>query len=394
MTNSLTPEIETMLAKIAELRPFIAERGPEGERQRKVVPEVFEALKDIGVFRASLPQRYGGLAAGVRDKLELSRAVARADGGSGWITAIILGNNWILGFFPKEAQDDVFLADPDACLSAVVPVSGRADKAEGGYRISGKWGYNSALSYTSWVLVAAVIHDENGEFMGTGQIMLPRAKVDEEDTWYVSGMKSSDSNTIVVDDVLVPDHHVLFHEQAISGVTATENDQGFRSAFVSSLTTWLIGPQLGLAEGIYDLVAEKALTKGIAYTTFETQADSTAVQLRIAKARLGIDTALLVARTLANELDDYANREENPDYLSRARIRANTGWITELLKEAVESLLDVHGSGAFADANPIQRHWRDLAIAARHALILPDVGYEVYGRTLLGRPGNEIAPLI
>ncbi|MBL5972788.1 MAG: oxidoreductase [Candidatus Leucobacter sulfamidivorax] len=393
-TSGFAPDIPTMIRRIDELRPLIAERASEGERQRRVTPEVFEALAEIGTFRASLPKRYGGYAAGVRDKMELSRAVARGDGGAGWITAIILGNNWILGQFPEQAQDDVFLADPDACCSGVIPVTGRADVVEGGYRVSGKWGYNSALGYTSWALIAAAIHDENGEFAGTAQFAVPRSQVSEEDTWFVAGLKSSDSRTVVADDVFVPAHRVLRHDAAMSGTGATENAQGFRSAFVASLSVWLIGPQLGMAEAVYDLVSEKALSKGIAYTSYETQADSTAVQLRIAKARLQIDTALKFARDIADTLDDYAERGESPDALTRTRMRAETGWITENLQAAVDSLLTVHGSGAFAEVNPIQRHWRDLEVAARHALILGDVGYEMYGRALLGRAPEEVSLLI
>jgi hypothetical protein len=43
--------------------------------------------------------------------------------------------------------------------------------------------------------------------------------------------------------------------------------------------------------------------------------------------------------------------------------------------------------------NPLQRIWRDSAVAARHAVILPSVGYEVYGKALLGRD-DQITPLI
>ena len=393
-TSKFAPDVPTMIQEIEKLRPFIAEHAAEGERQRRVLPEVFEALAEIGTFRASLPKKYGGYAAGVRDKIEISRAVARGDGGAGWITAIILGNNWILGQFPEQAQDDVFLENPDACTSGVIPVTGRADVTEGGFRLSGKWGYNSALGYTSWALVAAAIFDEQGEFAGTAQFAVPRSEVSEEDTWFVAGLRSSDSRTVVADDVFVPAHRVLRHESAMSGMGATENAQGFRSAFVASLSVWLIGPQLGMAEAIYDLVSEKALTKGIAYTSYEVQADSTAVQLRIAKARLQIDTALVFARQIGDTLDAYADRGESPDTLMRTRMRAETGWISDNLQQAVDSLLTVHGSAAFAEANPIQRFWRDLEVAGRHALILPDVGYELYGRSLLGRPADAVSPLI
>jgi hypothetical protein len=41
----------------------------------------------------------------------------------------------------------------------------------------------------------------------------------------------------------------------------------------------------------------------------------------------------------------------------------------------------------------LQRIWRDAATAARHAVDLPVVGYEVYGKPLLGVE-EAITPLV
>ncbi len=49
-------------------------------------------------------------------------------------------------------------------------------------------------------------------------------------------------------------------------------------------------------------------------------------------------------------------------------------------------LLDAHGAGSFAESNELQRYWRDANTAARHAGIQATVGYEVYGKSMLGVP--------
>jgi alkylation response protein AidB-like acyl-CoA dehydrogenase len=66
-------------------------------------------------------------------------------------------------------------------------------------------------------------------------------------------------------------------------------------------------------------------------------------------------------------------------------VRAATG--------AIDILLSAHGAGSFAQANPLQRIWRDSAVAARHAVTLPAVNYEIYGKALLDRD-DQITPLI
>ena len=38
----------------------------------------------------------------------------------------------------------------------------------------------------------------------------------------------------------------------------------------------------------------------------------------------------------------------------------------------------------YLEQNPLQRIWRDIGMAARHAGLSPAIGAEVYGRALLG----------
>jgi alkylation response protein AidB-like acyl-CoA dehydrogenase len=44
----------------------------------------------------------------------------------------------------------------------------------------------------------------------------------------------------------------------------------------------------------------------------------------------------------------------------------------------------VHGAGSFAEANPLQRIWRDLEVCSRHAVVNAEISKELYGRALLG----------
>jgi alkylation response protein AidB-like acyl-CoA dehydrogenase len=106
-----------------------------------------------------------------------------------------------------------------------------------------------------------------------------------------------------------------------------------------------------------------------------------------------IDTAHLHAYRAADDIDEAAARGTYPDYLTRARVRADTGWAVDHILKAINILLSAHGAGSFADSNPLQRIWRDSSVAARHAIVLPVVGYEVYGKALLGRE-DHITPLV
>ena len=88
----------------------------------------------------------------------------------------------------------------------------------------------------------------------------------------------------------------------------------------------LVGPQLGLGRAALDLVREKAAKKPISYTFFTAQADSVAFQLQLAEAAMLIDTAHLHAYRAADDIDRAAAAGVYPDFLARARVRADTGW--------------------------------------------------------------------
>ena len=78
--------------------------------------------------------------------------------------------------------------------------------------------------------------------------------------------------------------------------------------------------------------------------------------------------------------------------VERARQKAGFALTTELLSAALEKIMFVGGSSAFAYANELQRFWRDYNTAARHAIYLPDFGYEVYGAMRLGMNQTVVPP--
>jgi alkylation response protein AidB-like acyl-CoA dehydrogenase len=280
-------------------------------------------------------------------------------------------------------------------VSGVLAPTAESVRVEGGWRVTGRWYYNSGSWHASWAVLGIPITNEAGEVVDQGLALIPVSDMTVEDTWFVAGMKSSGSNCLVAEDVFVPEHRLLLVPPAIEGTYGSEHTEEtfYRAAFVPVLALVLVGPQLGMGRAALALVTEKAAKKPISYTFFEAQRDSVAFQLQIAEAAMLIDTAHLHAYRAADDIDNAASRGEYPDYLARARVRADTGYVAEKITRAIDLLLSAHGAGSFAEVNPLQRIWRDSATAARHAVVLPVVGYEVYGKALLGVE-EKITPLV
>ena len=155
----------------------------------------------------------------------------------------------------------------------------------------------------------------------------------------------------------------------------------------------LIGAQLGLARAALAYVLEKAPQRAIAYTSFKRQTDSVAFQIQVAKAAMKIETAHLHAYRAADDIDQAAFRGEYLDYKTRARVRADTGYVAQYASDAINLLMTAHGAGSFAESSPMQRIWRDSNTAARHAIVHQPVAEEIYGKALLGAE-NTVTPLV
>ena len=389
------PSDADLVAGVRELLPLLRENAARGEQDRRVAQESIDALTAAGVFKIAQPRRYGGYQTSMRTMLDVSAAVGEADGGTSWAVTLLNVCSWLTGLFPRQAQDDVWGDDPGALVCGVLAPTAETRTVEGGLQVTGRWFYASGSWHARWAALGIPVTDDAGEVVDQAVALIPLSDLEYEETWFVAGMKSTGSNCLIAKDIFVPAHRILSVPPAIEGNYGTEltDETLYRSALVPILALVLAGPQLGLGREALRIVTEKAPRKPISYTFYTAQTDSVAFQLQLAEAALMIDTAHLHAYRAADDIDRAAASGVYPDFLARARVRADTGWAIEHITKAIDTLLSAHGAASFAEANSLQRIWRDSTVAARHAVILPIVGYEVYGKALLGRE-DHITPLV
>jgi 3-hydroxy-9,10-secoandrosta-1,3,5(10)-triene-9,17-dione monooxygenase len=117
------------------------------------------------------------------------------------------------------------------------------------------------------------------------------------------------------------------------------------------------------------------------------------VQIQLAEAKLKLQTARLHAFAVAAALDEGTTVGGDAGYPRRAQARGQCGYAAQQVLDAIQILINVHGAAGFADANPMQQYWRDASIAARHAALNTYLGYEIYGKSLLGI-AERMSPLV
>jgi 3-hydroxy-9,10-secoandrosta-1,3,5(10)-triene-9,17-dione monooxygenase len=393
--NETPAPLSDLVRRAESLQPLLAKNAPESDRNRRASEENIQAIAEAGLFKLMVPKRYGGYEGTLRSHMEVSAALAEACGGTAWVTALINGCAWFTSLFAKQAQDEVFGADPNARVAGVFSPASKVRRVDGGLVMSGKWYFSSGSLHSTWAMLGIIEHDENGAFKAQYLGLVPMGEVTIEDTWFTTGMRGSGSNCIVGNDLFVPDHRLLSIMPALHGdyPSPFKDEVAYRSAFGPVSSILLIAAQLGLGRAALKYVIERAPQRAIAYTSYTKQTDSIAFQMQVAEAALKINTAHLRAFYAADEIDEGARRNKELDYLTRCRIRADTGAIVTDITDALNTLLFAHGAGSFAETNPMQRWWRDSNTAARHAIILPTVGAELYGKALLNVE-NTVTPLV
>jgi alkylation response protein AidB-like acyl-CoA dehydrogenase len=393
--NANTTTVDELVARATKLQPLLRQYADRAEADRRIPEPVLEALVEAGLLRLGVPRRYDGHEAGTRAMIDVSAALAEGCGSTSWVLTLFNICAWLTSLFPVAAQDEVFGADPDARVSGSLSPSATTRRVDGGWRVTGRWYYNSGSLHATWSVVGVPLTDHRGEVVDRSLALLPMSELTVEDTWFVAGMRGTGSNCLVADDVFLPEHRVMSVPAAVEGDYPTEHDDEafYRSAFGPILALTLAGPQLGLGRAALEFVRSKAGSKPVALTFFATQAESVSFQNRIAAAAMKIDTAHLHVHRAAADIDEAAARGVYPDYTTRARVRADTGYAIEHITAAIDILMSAHGAGSFAESSPLQRIWRDSAIAARQGAISPTVSYEVYGKALLGVE-ERITPLV
>ncbi|MGY1815210.1 acyl-CoA dehydrogenase family protein [Blastococcus sp. SYSU D00820] len=383
------PSAEELVALAREMRPRLVERSADCERERRIPQETLDELHEAGFFRYYLPASQGGRGGELAGLLDIAAELARGCPSTAWVYTIISEVTALAGVaLPPAGIEEIYGSSPRPTACAVNSPGGTARRVEGGYRVTGSWGFASGCQHSDWFGGFVQVSDDADE---PEQIMVfvRLAEATIKDTWHVAGLRGTGSHTVVVDDVFVPEHRTFgLRERAQREARFVPDAEVVdRIPAAPFFSLGLMGTLLGIGQEVLELVTANAHKRGVTYFDFEKQTDSSVVLEAIGEAAMQIDTALLHVRRGVHELDE-TTRFRTLDYVTRARCRADAGHACENLRRAVDSLMSVAGASAFAESNRLQRLWRDLTVGSRHGYLGTRLLYETYGRAFAGVPAN------
>src|SRR5882762_10793626 len=140
---------QAVITGVTELLPTLRQRAQEAEDGRVVPAASVKALEETGFFRLLQPKSAGGLEADPVTFFTAVRLIASACGSTGWVASVVGVHPWQLALFPRQAQDDVWAADPATRMSSSYAPTGKAKRGKGdgevggGYLLNGRWSFSS-----------------------------------------------------------------------------------------------------------------------------------------------------------------------------------------------------------------------------------------------------------
>ncbi len=384
------------IAAAAGLRELLAKHAVEGDLQRYPGPEVIKALDDARLWALAVPKRLGGRGLSATALARVGAELAKGDPSVAWVFQIINGTTWVTSLASDALQEELF-KDGVPKIAGVFNPPGIAVPVEGGYRVSGAWPYASAIRHAAWGQWGIKIVNPDGTEVAGNFCYVPASDFRVTDTWFVTGMQGTGSDTVVIEDVFVPEHRVVHAAKSYNFVEPDKRNHGANSDFFAQMALvhrTMCGVPLGAMEALLDHVSRSATSRPLVGTIYARQSDSDVVAREIGEAATKIHAARVLIESATMELDEAALDRRVLSEDQRARNKAKANYAMAILQEASRALMNVAGSSAFNNGNPASRYWRDFEMVSRHFGNIATVGYQVYGQSLLGSSQRAALPFM
>ena len=370
-----------------EMVPRLAARAADSERMRRVHPDTIAELHSSGLMRLMQPARFGGSELGLDDLMNVVFVLARGCASTAWVYSNLASHSWNLGQFELQAQEDIWLEDPNALAATGLAFPcGRAVPVEGGYRLTGLWPFGSGVDASTWMLVGAMTERAGGA-PERRFFLVPQADFQSKDNWSSYGLTATGSHDVQIQDAFVPEHRTASAEvfaagQNLPGALLYSNPL-FSMPTFAAFAYILSSIPVATAKAAVEQFTSNMRARAGTYTGTRV-AELTSVQARIAEAASCVEFAETVLRRDWQTLEANVRDGEFPSMETKLRWKRNVAFATGLAVRAIDALMPAAGAGGLKMELPLQRQFRDIHAASSHIALTWDVHAAAYGQSALG----------
>jgi len=365
---------EDIVRAAEDFVPVLRALAVKTDEDRRITDDIYRQMEDAGFFHILKPKKYGGLELSEEVHAKVTMTLAQGCASTAWVFSILDADNSLFLCFSEEVQDEVWGTDSYATLAGYTGFNPKAkvEAVEGGYRVSGSWAFCSGSDFSSWLVFVVPIGDAGEPHV----IIVPNEKAMTVDDWFPTGMRGTGSRTKVLDEVFIPERHVLSFPALQEGWAASRE---LHPSFDMLHTTF---PSYGKFEFA-------GVAVGAAIAAVEHFAQTAASSTRVAHA-LGGNYNLADQDYAASEfaqasgdvlLAQYMVERQSRDISERTRLRIpsseldlatwnrNYSLVTRTAVRAVNQIAALIGAKTGNPAHPVSRAKRDIEMLAHHVTL-------------------------
>jgi len=387
----LTPA--AMVQRARDLVPTLRARAQETERLRTLPEATVRAFLDAGFYRILQPRRFGGYELDLATFCEAMIEVTRGCGSSGWVLCLTAAHPYHLAAFPEEGQIEMYGSDGDFRAPMIFAPQGKATPVQGGYRLSGRWDYNSGGEHANWLGLTCIVPGAapGSEPADVLMAFIPREDYSINDNWFVMGMRGTGSKQAVVEDVFVPQRRAISRTRWLAGEApgyGLYENPFYRTPDMPVFVSELGSIAVGLAESALDAFRDRAMNKRSPFPPFGLLKEDPNAQSRMGRARVKADAARALLFRIVADQQGRCERIARGDYsfsdeeIRRAILQSQE--VLALARESVDTLFAASGSSAGKTGQLMERVFRDINMMRTHFLMNMDRTAENWGALHFG----------
>ena len=372
-----------LLAAARKLGAAISARSAEIEALGTLPMDLVDEIRPTGAFRQCVPDDLGGPGVTATESLEVFEEFAYHDGSVGWCVAIASTTSLLASHLPDPHAGALF-GDPGAIGGGFVVPRGRAVPTGGGLRVSGRWQWGSGTKHCTTIGGGCLVVGPDGrpeprdDGLAAPFVFMDPDEVELIETWDVAGLAGTGSVDFEARDVFVPEGRWV----QIGADGPVRDNAWSRFSFYGLLASGVAAAAVGIARRSIDELVELAGSKKPQGST-RTLAERAATQAETARAEARLAAAWSLMLDAVDDTWQGALAGQPSTIDQKRRIRLAATHATQTAADVAASMFTTAGGAAVYRTSPIQRCFRDTAVAAQHAMVAPRT-LETAGRLRMG----------
>lgn len=373
--------IEHPLDAVKRIGPILARQSAGLASDDEFVASNYALLKQSGLVEAGVPKELGGGGADIAELAAMLRTIGQYCGSTGLAFAMhthqvaIPAWRWqnqpaakgvVEPLLKRIAGERLILLSSGG--SDWIGGSGRAERVDGGYRITARKIFASGAPAGDLLMTSAVL-DEPGQPPTVLHFGVPMKSphVRVLDTWHTLGMRGTGSQDIEIDGHIVPEGAV--------GLKRKAGEWHMLFQIIGIIAFPLVySVYLGIAESAREVAIGLAKRRDIRRHSIDLAGK---LETELTSARLALEYMIAIAR------------QNSPSATSINEVMIGRQLVGRHAIAAVEYAMELAGGSGFYRAAGLEQKFRDIQAARYHPLQTgPQLEYA--GSMALGLPVDRV----